>query len=371
MSYVQAAVYDAVVEIEHRYWPYVGFSVGAGNASPDAAVIAAAYGTLTHYLGDPTGTLAAEYATSLASLPNDAATQRGIAVGRLAAAEIEAVRFADGRNAPTAVYGAPGPVVAGGWQVVPPFTTAQTPWVAFMEPFMLRNSAQFRVPPAPSLGSAQYATDFNETKSYGSATSAVRTADETAIAYFWNANAASEENQLYRDVAAQDGMDLVDTVRLLAMGNMTASDAGIACFDSKYHYLRWRLYTAIRNADVDGECRNDGGSVVDAPPRDAEPSRVPGGTRLRHQCGDRRDREGIGTNQIDITIWGATNGGSTLTTSRHFETVARSSEPGDRRPGLGGPPLAFVGDRRRNARERRCRRGAGPILPAPRQAAVS
>ena len=164
MSYVQAAVYDAVVKIEHRYWPYVGFSVGAGNASPDAAVIAAAYGTLTHYLGDPTGTLAAEYATSLASLPNDAATQRGIAVGRLAAADIEAVRFADGRNAPTAVYGAPGPVVAGGWQVVPPFTTAQTPWVAFMEPFMLRNSAQFRVPPAPSLGSAQYATDFNETK---------------------------------------------------------------------------------------------------------------------------------------------------------------------------------------------------------------
>ena len=31
----------------------------------------------------------------------------------------------------------------------------------------------------------------------------------------------------------------------------------------------------------------------------------------------------LGTNQIDITIWGATNGGSTLTTSRHFDTVAQ------------------------------------------------
>jgi hypothetical protein len=45
MSYVQAAVYDAVTKIGHRYAPYHHFSVGAGNASIEAAVIAAAYNT--------------------------------------------------------------------------------------------------------------------------------------------------------------------------------------------------------------------------------------------------------------------------------------------------------------------------------------
>ena len=40
-------------------------------------------------------------------------------------------------------------------------------------------------------------------------------------------------------------MDLVDSARLLAMGNLVDSDAGIACWDSKYHYLFWRPVMAI------------------------------------------------------------------------------------------------------------------------------
>jgi hypothetical protein len=43
-------------------------------------------------------------------------------------------------------------------------------------------------------------------------------------------------------------MDLLDTVRLLAAGNMVPTDAGMACFDSKYTYQFWRPITAIRNA---------------------------------------------------------------------------------------------------------------------------
>ncbi len=47
-------------------------------------------------------------------------------------------------------------------------------------------------------------------------------------------------------------MDVVDTARLFAMGDLVDSDAGIACFDSKYHYLFWRPIMAIRNAQIDG-----------------------------------------------------------------------------------------------------------------------
>jgi hypothetical protein len=86
MSYVQAAVYDAATKIGHRYVPYHRFSARAGNASLEAAVIAAAYNTLVFYLGDPGGTLAAKYAASIAALPDDRTTARGIAIGQAAAA---------------------------------------------------------------------------------------------------------------------------------------------------------------------------------------------------------------------------------------------------------------------------------------------
>jgi hypothetical protein len=208
---------------------------------------------------------------------------------------------------------------------VPPSTFAQTPWVAFMQPFMLDSPSQFRAPPPPALTSAQYANDFNETEMYGSATSAVRTVgplpSQTAIALFWNANTINQQNQLYHDVSVQHGMDLVDTVRLLAMGNMTASDAGIACFDSKYHYLHWRPFTAIRNADLDGNPATTADStwtpLIATPNHPEYPS--------AHGCVTSAVTQvianALGTSNIDVTIMGATGGGTTLTTSQHFDTV--------------------------------------------------
>ena len=52
----------------------------------------------------------------------------------------------------------------------------------------------------------------------GGANSTVRTAAQTATALFWNANTINQYNQVFRDVATNHDFDLVDTVRLLAMG---------------------------------------------------------------------------------------------------------------------------------------------------------
>ncbi|HZU19924.1 MAG TPA: vanadium-dependent haloperoxidase [Gaiellaceae bacterium] len=322
LGYVQAAVYDAVTKIEHRYRPYGKVDAPAWNASPYSAVATAAYDTLTYFLGDPQGTLAAAYARTLTQLGDSGATRRGIAVGQAAASDIEALRIDDGRDAATKTYGTPGAVKAGAWQVVPPATYAQTPWLAFMKPLMLEKASQFRVPAPPALTSAEYARDFNETKAYGSLTSTVRTPQQTAIAYFWNANVINQQNQLYRDVATQHGFDLVDTVRLLAMGNMTAADASIACFDAKYDYLYWRPYTAIRNADLDGNAATAPDPtwtpLLATPNHPEYPS--------AHGCitGATTDviAHVLGTNEIDVTYWGATNGGTALTTTQHFATVA-------------------------------------------------
>jgi hypothetical protein len=322
MSYVQAAVYDAATKIGHRYLPYHQFVAQAGNASIEAAVIAAAYNTLVFYLGDPSGTLASEYAASIAALPNYQNTARGIAVGQAAAADIEALRANDGRDAPTPVFGA-GPLQPGLWVWAPPpsLQIAQTPWLATMQPFMLQSTSRFRAPPPPALTSALYAADLNETEAYGSLTSTVRTSDETAVAYFWNANAINQLNQTLQNIAIQHGMDLLDTARLLASGNMVSTDAGMACFDSKYTYQLWRPVTAIRNANIDGN-----------PATTADPTWTPLVTTPNHP--EYPSQHGcvtsalaqvlanaVGTTNIDATIPGAQGGASTLTTTQTFATV--------------------------------------------------
>jgi hypothetical protein len=323
MSYVQAAVYDAATKIGHRYLPYHRFAAAAGHASPQAAVIAAAYQTLVFYLGDPGGTLAAKYAVSIAALPGDQATARGIAVGQAAAADIEALRADDGRDAPVATPFGAGPLQPGLWVWAPPpsLQIAQTPWMAVMHPFMLDSTSQFRAPAPPALTSTLYTRDFNETKAYGSATSAVRTAAQTAIAYFWNANAINQLNQALQNVATQHHMDLLDTVRLLAAGNMVPTDAGMACFDSKYTYQFWRPVTAIRNAGIDGN-----------PGTTADPAWTPLLTTPNHP--EYPSQHGcvtsalaqvlanaLGTSSINATIPGAQGGATTLTTAQTFATV--------------------------------------------------
>ena len=137
-----------------------------------------------------------------------------------AAARWRRPRCTDGGFGAPFVYAATN---AGQWQVVPPFVAvgAQTPWVAFMRPFTLETASQFRAPPAPLWGAHNTRRTSTRRRTTAPRRASVRTPDETAIARFWNANVPSQQNQLYRDVAVQHGMDLVDTVHLMAMGSLT------------------------------------------------------------------------------------------------------------------------------------------------------
>jgi hypothetical protein len=328
MSYVQAAVYDAVTKIKGGYVPYHKFGgVKTKGASAEAAVGAAARTALNYYL--PAEAAAAkvdgQYTAFLDGLGakgrSAASIAAGVAVGEAAANDIIALRSGDGRNAPTSTFGAIGSVVAGAWQVVPPATSAQTPWVAFMKPFMLKSSSQFRLRSPSALSSDTWAKDFNETKAYGSKTSTVRTPEQTAVAYFWNANVINQENQLYQDVAKARGMNLVDTARLLAMGELVVTDSAIACFDSKYSHLIWRPYTAIRNAGLDGNPATEADAnwtpLLNTPNHPEYPA--------AHGCVTGALGEvlakALKTRNVNVDIQGATSGGTTLATARHFNTI--------------------------------------------------
>jgi hypothetical protein len=183
-----------------------------------------------------------------------------------------------------------------------------------MRPFLLRSHSQFRAPAPPALNSALYAADLSEVKAYGAVNSSIRTADQTAVAYFWNANAISQYNQALRGVAVQHNLDLVDTVRLLTFGGLVSADAGIACFDSKYHYLYWRPVTAIR---ADGNPADALWTPLLPTPQHPEyPS--------AHGCLTSAVAgvlvSFLGTTNLNVTIPGAENGAATLTTTRTYAT---------------------------------------------------
>jgi len=317
MAYAQAAVYDAVTKIEGRYVPYHDFAVpegvGVAGASPDAATAAATYTILTSaFLGFPASAqagLAADYSDYIDALGGvgTPAVQAGIIVGQAAADDLIAYRAGDRDESITFT---PGPLTPGGWTFAPPpsLQTAQTPWIAVMRPFMLQSPSQFRVEPPPSLSSRQWAREYNEIKAYGALDSTVRTPEQTAIAKFWNAASVNQSNQAFQDVATTHGMDLVQTARLLAIGNLLDSDVGIACWDSKYHYLFWRPIMAIRNAQIDGN-----------PATQPDPTWTPllitpnhPEYPAAHTCITGAEAEMyatvLGTHHIDVTIHGSADG---------------------------------------------------------------
>jgi hypothetical protein len=239
MAYVSNAMYRAVAPGERR------------GQSSNAALIEAAYTTLSHYFPTQAATLDALHSEALAAIPDDQSKVVGMRYGALAAVKEIAERDGDGLVTPIASTSsfptlAPGP---GVWRLTPPaYLAPQTPWVASVRPFVLSSADQFLPAPPPSLSSQQWVTAFDELKTDGASTNP-NTA-ETTVAKFWTANVIRQYNRLARDVATSKSLDLVDTARLIAMVNTVGADAQISVMYAKYHYLFWRPVTAIDPTSV-------------------------------------------------------------------------------------------------------------------------
>jgi hypothetical protein len=239
MAYVSNAMYRAVAPGERR------------GQSSNAALIEAAYTTLSHYFPTQAATLDALHSEALAAIPDDQSKVVGMRYGALAAVKEIAERDGDGLVTPITSTSsfptlAPGP---GVWRLTPPaYLAPQTPWVASVRPFVLSSADQFLPAPPPSLSSQQWVMAFNELKTDGASTNP-NTA-ETTVAKFWTANVIRQYNRLARDVATSKSLDLVDTARLIAMVNTVGADAQISVMYAKYHYLFWRPVTAIDPTSV-------------------------------------------------------------------------------------------------------------------------
>jgi hypothetical protein len=256
LVYVNVAMYDSVNAIDRRYTVFaVSPTSATAGASEDAAAVAAAYNILKTFYPSQQSYLDARYADSLAAIPDGYPKSQGILIGQEVASLFLAQRSGDGRNAPITYTPGSGP---GAWQPTPPaFAPAQTPWVAQMRPFAMTSASQFRAAAPPSLGSDTWADDYNETKSLGAIDSVTRTPGETEIGLFYTEHTGAQYNRILRNFAAEQNFSLPDEARFMAQMYVSAGDAIIAVFDSKYHYGRWRPVTAIRVGDTDGNPETD------------------------------------------------------------------------------------------------------------------
>jgi hypothetical protein len=121
-----------------------------------------------------------------------------------------------------------------------------------MRPLALQSASQFRPDGPNALTSQEYTDDFNQVKDLGSLTSTTRTPDQTNEAMFWTDHDIRMWNDALLRLAQDQGLDLIQTARMLAMAHVAGGDAMIACFDAKYHYWFWRPYQAIHLAATDG-----------------------------------------------------------------------------------------------------------------------
>jgi hypothetical protein len=260
---LHAAIHDAVNGVERRYQPYTA-DLSFPGASLDAAVAAAARDVLIALSPSHREKVELEYAAALAALPGGSASNDGLTLGRRAAQENLERRARDG--IPVGAWPPPrGPITEpvyapggkpGDYDFTPPFDApplgpiALFPGWGRLAPFGV-DLAKHRLPGPLSLRSGGYARDLASVKSLGRLHSRTRTADQAETAFFW-----FEEFLVWRGIAntvvRRNKVDPWRAARILALLHFAMADAGIACFEAKYHFHSWRPYTAIRRADEDG-----------------------------------------------------------------------------------------------------------------------
>lgn len=246
---VSIAVHDALNGIEGKYARYAS-SASDPLASPVAAAAQAAHDVLVALFPAQQSDLDGKLATSLGAVNDQDALARGVALGETAAADLLALRAGDGSNVVTPYTPT---LLPGRWRPTPPANApALEPGWGNVTPFGMSSGSQFRSAAPYALDSAEYTADWIEVRDYGSASSSVRTADQTSYAHFWYEPSAVGWNRLARAALALRHKNIWKSARLFALMNTAIADGYIASFDSKYFFDNWRPITAIREADSDG-----------------------------------------------------------------------------------------------------------------------
>jgi hypothetical protein len=246
LGIVHVGMYDAAVALGLPAQPFLARERTPGETSAATAIATVAHRLLVARVPAQRETVDAQYVRYLADLPDGPARRAGVSLGERVAARVLRWRAGDGLDATVPyVQRPPGP---GVWQ-----PTAPAPPVDLVltqvRPLAMRSIDQFRPAGPYRLSDRRYLRDLDEVRRLGRADSTERTTGQTAVARFWADHTAAQWSRAVRRIVVEHGLRLGEAARLLAMVWVSTGDAGIACFDAKYHYRFWRPVHAIQASD--------------------------------------------------------------------------------------------------------------------------
>lgn len=236
LAFTSLAVHEAALEAHRK-----------GRVAATAAVATAAHDVLHEYFPASRANLDHDLAAMMARIPDGRKAEAGAAIGAAAADAMIASRVGDGRFDATRVYQkTPGP---GVWQPAPGGVMALA-WLGFLKPVVAVPAVALDGP--DPLVSSAYAADYAETISVGSLTSTTRTAEQTAIALFFNNNVNISYRVATCDLLDARPLGLLPTTRLFARIDAAVLTSFIQTFRLKYDVGFWRPFQAAAGAGTDG-----------------------------------------------------------------------------------------------------------------------
>ncbi|HEX8849404.1 MAG TPA: vanadium-dependent haloperoxidase [Gemmatimonadaceae bacterium] len=128
------------------------------------------------------------------------------------------------------------PVGPGIWFSAANATPLRPRW-GQVRPWLLRSGDELRPPPPPAWKSAEYLAALAEVRRISDS----RTPEQLRVALYWADGSGTVTppghwNAIAADLIARHHLDEEKSTRTLALLNMALMDAGIACWDAKYHY---------------------------------------------------------------------------------------------------------------------------------------
>jgi membrane-associated phospholipid phosphatase len=160
--------------------------------------------------------------------------QAGESLGRAVAAQVIDHARRDGADA---VFAGKLRAGKGVWAPPPEAAPEGARW-GEVKPWLMKSAAEFRAPPPPAFDSPEFRAALAEVKRF----SDTRTREQERTAALWADGAGSYTppgrwNKIASDLILKHRLHELRAARVLALLNAAVMDAGIACWETKYHYL--------------------------------------------------------------------------------------------------------------------------------------
>lgn len=254
---VQGAAFEAYNAVRPAYRSeFSGVPQPDGEVIAELASLAALWHTSITLFPSYRAVYEAMWQEQLATWPESATRARSVRFGLLVADACLRDRVGDGAS--SSITYIPKDDIGKWRRTEPRYRPPELPHWPKVRPFLIERADQFRPGPPPALDSAEYAEAVREVEELGRERETSMMDDRSKrIAHFWScfsytATPSGHWNEIASILVRQEAISFGESLRMLAVLNLTLSDVGVATWDCKYHYEFWRPIQAIHRADEDG-----------------------------------------------------------------------------------------------------------------------